>query len=202
MKTIAIFVTLLALLAAYAAENAKSSSTAATKPPSQAEMLKMAGPGPEHEQLAGYAGTWDVEIKMGGGRNAMVYQGTAKNRMTVGGRFLEMQYEATGKGGTNEGAFTLGFDRRHKEYALVAFDSFGTYFVTSQGKRDEKSGKIRMTGKDDDPMMKAMGHTKEFVHVLDLRGPDEFAVEVWFVDTRTAERREFKYMDYTFNRKK
>jgi hypothetical protein len=113
-----------------------------------------------------------------------------------------MQYEATGKGDTNEGIFTVGFDRRHKEYALVAFDNFGTYFVTSQGKRDEKSGKIRMAGKDDDPVMKAMGHSKEFVHVLDLRGPDEFAVEVWFVDTRTAERREFRYMDYTFKRKK
>jgi hypothetical protein len=25
---------------------------------------------------------------------------------------------------------------------------------------------------------------------------------VWFVDTRTAERKEFKYMDYTFKRKK
>jgi hypothetical protein len=50
--------------------------------------------------------------------------------------------------------------------------------------------------------MKAMGHTKEFVHILDLRAPDEYAVEVWFVDTRTAERKEFKYMDYTFKRRK
>ncbi|HWN96822.1 MAG TPA: DUF1579 family protein [Methylomirabilota bacterium] len=201
MKLITIVLSLLSPFATFAADDAKPSG-AATKPPLQAEMLKMAGPGPEHEQLAGYAGNWDVEIKMGGGRNAMAYQGSARNRITVRGRFLEMQYEATGKGGTNEGIFTLGFDRRHKEYALVALDSFGTYFVTSQGKRDEKTGKIKMYGKDNDPQMKAMGLTKEFVHVLDLRSADEYAVEVWFVDTRTAERREMKFMEYTFKRKK
>jgi hypothetical protein len=128
MKLILSLLALLAPLAMFAAGGAKP-STAVTKPLSQAEMLKMAGPGPEHEQLAGYVGAWDVEIKMGGDRNAMVYQGTATNRMTVGGRFLEMQYEVTGKGGTNEWIFTIGFDRRHKEYVLVAFDSFGTSFV-------------------------------------------------------------------------
>ena len=36
----------------------------------------------------------------------------------------------------------------------------------------------------------------------DLRGPEEFVMEVWFVDTRTAARKDFKYMDYTFKRKK
>ena len=57
-----------------------------------------------------------------------------------------------------------------------------------------------MYGKDDDPVMKAMGFTKEFVHILDIRGKDEFAVEVWFVDTRTAERREIKSLEYIFTR--
>lgn len=49
--------------------------------------------------------------------------------------------------------------------------------------------------------MKAMGYTKEFVHVLDLRDADEYAIQVWFVDTRTPERREFKFMEYTFKRR-
>lgn len=78
----------------------------------------------------------------------------------------------------------------------------GTYFITSQGRRDTPGGKIRMLGTDDDPVMKAMGHTKEFVHVLDLRSPDEFAVEVWVVDTRTSARKEFKYMECLFKRRK
>ena len=52
------------------------------------------------------------------------------------------------------------------------------------------------------PLYKGRGFTKEFVHVLDIRGKDEFAVEVWFVDTRTAERRELKAMEHVFKRTK
>ncbi|WP_449069707.1 DUF1579 family protein [Prosthecobacter sp.] len=172
------------------------------KPPTAEEQLKLTKPGAEHEELARHAGTWDVEVSMGGGAAAVKYQGTSENRMTVGGRFLQMEYQARGKAGSTEGMFTLGFDPRHQRHTLIAMDSFGAYFVTSEGLRDAKDGKIRMRGTDDDPVMKAMGHTKEFVHVLHLRSADEFAVEVWFVDTRTAARKEFKYMDYTFKRRK
>jgi hypothetical protein len=172
------------------------------KPLSAEDQLKLTKPGLEHEALARYAGTWDVTVSMGSGASAIQYQGTAESRMTVGGRFLQVEYQAQGKEDETEGMFTVGFDSRHQRYTLIAMDSFGTYFVTSQGPRDAKSGKIRMSGTDDDPVMKALGHTKEFVHVLDLRGPEEFVVEVWFVDTRTAARQEFKYMDYTFRKKK
>lgn len=172
------------------------------KSPSAEDQLKLTGPGLEHGALARYAGTWDVTVGIGSGESAIKYQGTAESRMTVGGRFLQVEYQAKGKADATEGMFTVGFDPRHQHHTLIAMDSFGTYFVTSQGKRDARSGKIRMSGTDDDPVMKALGHTKEFVHVLDLRGPEEFVVEVWFVDTRTAARKEFKYMDYTFKRKK
>jgi hypothetical protein len=110
--------------------------------------------------------------------------------------------QAKSQADTTEGVFIIGFDPRHDRFALIAMDNFGDYFVTSQGKRDERTGKIRMLGTDDDPMMKALGHSKEFVHVLDVRNEDEFAIEVWFVDTRTPARREFKFMDYSFKRKK
>jgi hypothetical protein len=172
------------------------------KPPSMEDQLKLTKPGPEHEQLAKCVGSWDLTISMGAGPAAMTYKGTAENRMTVGGRFLLLEYQAKGKADSTEGIITLGYDTRHKQHTLIAMDSFGTYWVTSKGVRDEKTGKIRMLGTDDDPMMKKMGYTKEFVHVLDLRSADEFAVEVWFVDTRTEARKEFKYMDYTFTRKK
>lgn len=172
------------------------------KQPSAEEMLKMARPGVEHEKLARYIGKWDVVVSMSSGAAAMKYQGTAESRMTVGGRFLQMEYQAKGKTDSTEGIFTIGFDPRHQRYTIIAMDSFGTYFVTSQGKQDEKTGKIRMLGTDDDPMMKSLGYTKEFVHVLDLRNPDEFAVEIWFVDTRTAARKEIKFMEYTFKRGK
>lgn len=177
-------------------------STQQKKLPSRAEQLKLTKPGVEHKKLARYVGEWNVEMKMGSGAKALVYQGTAESRMLVGGRYLQIEYQAKSQSKSTEGIFTLGFDPRHQHFTLIAMDSFGTYFVTSQGKRDNKTGMIRMRGTDDDPKMKAMGYTKEFVHVLDLKSDNEFAVEVLFVDTRTPAKREFKFMEYTFKRKK
>lgn len=169
--------------------------------PTPEEIAKLIAPGPEHEKLAGYAGDWTVAIKMGGGKAAVSSEGTAKSRMTTGGRFLFIEYEAKEKPTPVEGTFTLGFDSRHEHFTLMETDSFGTYFLTSQGKRDADTGKLRLLGTDDDPMMKAMGLTKEFLHVIDFRDKDEFAVEIRFVDTRTPARKEIKMMEYVFRRK-
>jgi hypothetical protein len=138
---------------------------------------------------------------MGGGATEVKHEGSSTNRTIVGGRFLQLEYSATGTAGSSEGQFSLGYDARHDRFQLVAMDSFGAYFVTSQGPRDPATGRIKLRGTDDDPTMKAMGYTKEFVHIVDFNSPDEFVIEVWFVDTRTAERREFKFMDYTFKRR-
>lgn len=161
-----------------------------------ADLMKFTQPGTEHEELARLSGTWDVSFKFG----SIVYSGTAEAAMVVGGRFLQIKYAARAKEANTEGIFTVGFDRRHQHYTLIAMDSFGTYAVTSQGKREGVNGRIKMAGKDDDPMMKSMGLTKEFLHVLDLKSSDEFKVEVFFIDTRTPERKEIKALDYTFKR--
>jgi hypothetical protein len=172
------------------------------KPPAAEEELSLGRPGPEHEILARYSGVWEIEIRMVSSNAPIMYQGAATNRMTAGGRFLQIEYQAVGKTNITEGIFSIGFDQRHQRFTVIAIDSLGSYFVTSRGVRDEKTGKIRLLGTDDDPMIKPAGYTKEFVHVLDLRSPNNFIIEIWFIDTRTAARKELKFMDYTFKRKK
>lgn len=171
-------------------------------PPSAEEQIRRMKPGKEHEGLARSVGMWDVEVRMGSGKQALLYRGTGTSRMKVGGRYLEIEYQTQADKSELEGTFSIGFDHRHQKYVLVAMDSFGTYFVTSQGGRDETTGKIRMAGTDDDPTMKAMGYTKEFLHVLDQKSDNEFVIEVWFVDTRTAARKEIKAMMFHFRRQK
>jgi len=165
------------------------------------QQLELTKPGPEHQQLARYVGKWNVAVRMGGGATAVSYTGTGEGRMVVGGRFLQVEYQARNATDATEGLMLLGFDRRHQRFTMSAHDSFGTYAVSSQGTQDESTGKIRMQGTDDDPVMKALGHEKAFVQVLDPRSDDEFAIEVWFVDTRSAARKEFKYMEYLFTRR-
>lgn len=163
-------------------------------------LRELANPGPEHEQLAKFGGTWKVGVTMGNGDQAVASNGNAKSYMTLENRFLWIGYEATGKAGRQKGAFTIGYDRRNDLYTLIAMDTYGTYFVTSSGKANAETGKIKMYGKDDDPHMKAMGFDKEFAHVLDLRKPDNFELEVYFVDTRTPDRKETRAMKFAFSR--
>jgi hypothetical protein len=198
LKFASLFISAANSLAPLAAQEA----AAPAKAPSAEEIRAATSPGPEHQQLAGYIGAWNVEVRLGNGPNATVYQGAADARMIVGGRFLQIEYQAKGSADATEGLFTIGFDKRHERYVLVAFDNFGTYFVTSQGQREEGSDRIKMYGVDDDPMMKSMGYTKEFAHVLAPRSADEFAIEILMIDTRTPARRELKFMDYKFTRKK
>lgn len=176
-------------------------SAADPMPATVQQQLELTKPGPEHQKLARHVGKWNVAVRMGSGANAVSYTGTGEGRMVVGGRFLQLEYQAKQETDTTEGLMLLGFDRRHKRFTMSAHDSFGTYVVSSRGTMDESSGKIRMHGTDDDPVMKALGHEKAFVHVLDPRSDDEFAIEIWFVDTRTAARKEFKYMEYVFTRR-
>lgn len=105
--------------------------------------------------------------------------------MIIAKRFLWVAYQAAGKASQQKGAFIIGFDRRHERYSLIAMDTDGTYSICSHGKKDPKSGKIRMHGTDDDPHMKALGIRKAFVQVSDFSDPDHFVIEVYFVDPRT-----------------
>ena len=167
-----------------------------------AKMRELANPGPEHELLAKYAGKGSLNLRYGVGNRAMVFEGSSDNRTMVDGRFLALEYEAESKMGPTSGMLIIGFDRRHGEFTLQAMDSWGTYFVSSRGKREGDAKTVKLYGKDDDPHLKAMGFgEKEFVHVLDFSDDKKLVVEVHMIDTRTEERVERKMMEYAFTPK-
>ncbi len=178
------------------------SAQAPKQPPSAEDLLAQTKPGPEHERLAQLAGAWNIAVTMGGGPQPMKWQGQANAKPVVGGRFLEINYEAPGAGDPAEGMLLLGFDRRHGEYTLVALDQWGTYWVTARGKPTEGSKLVKLYGRDDDPMMKAMGLTKEFAFALDFGKPDALQIEALMIDTRTPERKEHKLVEYLLTRQK
>lgn len=122
----------------------------------QMEMARLAQPGPEHEALAQGVGKWTVASKMTmppmpgmEGMPPMETKATAVEESVLGGRFIRMTTTGSFMGQIMESIAYLGFDRRHGDYIMVAFDTMGTYFVTARGKRGE-DGIIRMKGVDDD----------------------------------------------------
>ncbi len=168
--------------------------------PTREQLLELSRPGPEHAALAKFAGKWKVSMTMGTGQRARTSTGGGRSYMTLENRFLWVGYSTAGKAGRVKGSFTLGFDRRNQRYSLIAMDTHGTYFVTSHGKIDPKSGKIKMLGQDDDPHMKAMGFDKRFMHVADFTQPDRFVIEVYYLDTRKKPYREIKAIEFVFEK--
>ena len=113
------------------------------------------------------------------------------------GRILEVDLR-NDTGPIRHAVYTLGFDRRHGDYTVIAMDENGTYWVTARGKRD--GSRIPMYGADDDPVMSAMGFTKEFVIIVDVASTDRFTIETRYVDTRTPERSEIPFIAFELRR--
>lgn len=166
-----------------------------------AKYRELTRPGPEHEMLKSYSGEWKVTVRAGHAGQREPSTGAATTYMMMEDRFLWIGYGARGPSGRFRGSFIIGYDRRHERFDLIAMDTDGTYFITSHGKRDEKSGTIKLYGVDDDPYMKKMGFEKEFGHFVTFVEPDKFTVDVIFIDTRTPDRREDKGMKFVFERK-
>ena len=122
----------------------------------QMEMMRLAQPGPEHEQMAKGVGAWEQTATLTmppfGGMDSMppiTSTSKSQHEMVLGGRWMRMVTEGTMMGQKVESLTYVGYDRRHDEYVTVAFDTMGTYHVSGRGKRGE-DGIIRMYGSDDD----------------------------------------------------
>jgi tetratricopeptide (TPR) repeat protein len=125
--------------------------------------------------------------------------GSAEVRWRVQGRFLEIEV-ALDSGPFSRALYTLGFDTRHQEYQVLLMDDSGTYFVTARGAAPEEGSPVVMYGKDEDPVMTALGFEKEFALVVDFLSEDRFAIETRFIDTRTAARNELPFLYLSFQR--
>jgi hypothetical protein len=166
------------------------------------EFAKLSEPGPENERLAKLSGNWSVEMVYTARSSAPIdVVGKAEAKAILGGRFVDVTFTVDKGPVKGEHRYTLGFDRRHGEYTIVAADTTGTYFVTARGKPDaERPDQIRMHGTDNDPIMKRRGLDKKFQFVLRLSSDNTFSVEIVFVDTRTKENNQLPFAAFIFKR--
>jgi hypothetical protein len=162
---------------------------------------ELAKPGEEHKLLESLVGTWNQELKIWPepGKDPMVASGIAEGKMILGGRFLTTT-STSGEGDMKtEGLYILGFDRRHKEFIMVGFDTWGTYYVTARGTYDKSTKSITMYGEDENPIM---GVTQKFDMIIRILSPDKNVWEVVFKDFRTPGEKEFKMVEVIQTRKK
>lgn len=156
--------------------------------------------GPEHKQLESLVGAWDQEVKywVQPGKPPMTFKGACQNRMILGGRFLLSESKSGVGAMAVESLVIIGFDRRHKKYTTVAFDTTGTYWVTAAGPYDASRQAIVMYGEDVDPVL----GTQKYDMVTRVISPNQYVTEVIFKDPEhTGGQKELKLVEVTHTRK-
>lgn len=191
---------LLAALCACAAPPAADPAPAPAQltPEQMAEMMRLAQPGPEHAELAKFAGEWEGEVSiwMAPGAEPMKQAATASSRVVLDGRFVHMTSHGDFFGQPFEGISMFGFDRRNDVYTVVGFDSLGTYYVTGAGTR-QADGVIRLHGRDVEPL-----GDQNYWFEIEWLNDDEFLSSVVFVNQGpTVYDPPFKMVETHYRRK-
>ena len=126
-------------------------------------------------------------------------KGKSVNKMILDGRFL--QSNVTGGEGEMkmEGLNLMCYDRRHKKFTTVGFDTLGTYYVTGNGPYDDKTKSIVMYGEDEEP---TLGMKQKYDIIVRFIDDDTYLSEIVFKDSRTPDQKEFKMVEVTHKRVK
>jgi hypothetical protein len=86
-------------------------------------------PGPEHEKLKKFEGTWDGTVTLGGAES----KGTATYKMGLGGFWLTLDFRGEFGGEKFEGRGTTGYDPIKKKYTSIWVDSMSPSIMFMEG---------------------------------------------------------------------
>jgi hypothetical protein len=153
-------------------------------------------PGEVHKILAKSDGTWNYEMSywMAPGTTPMTSNGTAENKMVLGGRYQESVHKSNMGGMDFEGHGLLGYDNAKKTFQYTWIDNMGTGSILLEGKWDDATSSITLTGKGYDPITGKDIDMKEIIRVID---DNHQVVEMY----TPANGKEFKNMEIKLTRK-
>lgn len=202
MRQLAVF-TVLAVLAISATGKAQQEMPS---PDSLAKLMalyqELALPGPEHELLKNLAGKWTMDVTTWPEPGSQPMKSTlaGEGAMILGGRFLQTSARGLIFGIESESMSILGFDRRHKEFTLLSFDTHGTYWISAAGTYDEKTSTLTMSGEDVDPILNLV---KRYDTVIKFLDKDTFTWSIIFKNPEmTHGADEFKVLEIVSKRVK
>jgi hypothetical protein len=109
-------------------------------------------PGPEHQKLAAFLGTWTFvgEAKAGPMGKGGKITGTDRIQWLPGGFFIERRFEGKAPWGEMKGLEIIGYDSVKKVYTYSAFDSMGAAgsgTMTLSGNTWNVAGSMNLGGK-------------------------------------------------------
>lgn len=143
-------------------------------------MIELAQPGPEHDQLARLAGSWQVTTTFQSsepGDPVTRTEGDARNTILLGGRFVQSEVRETWGGQPVDAVVRLGFDRRTGRHTLSRCDSWGTYCVEAEGTAND-AGLLVLEGTTLDPLGRG---TEAYRFIVDLSLPEQYSISIDFL---------------------
>ncbi|GAA3941939.1 DUF1579 domain-containing protein [Chitinophaga oryziterrae] len=190
MKRLLLFVT--AILPFFHAKAQNADQQAAQK-----AWTEYMTPGEIHRMLAKDDGEWtyDLTYWMTPGATPTSSTGTTENKMVLGGRYQESVHKGNMEGMPFEGHSLLGYDNAKKIFQNTWADNMGTGIMLMEGKWDDATKTITLTGKSYDPML---GKDVEMRQVYKIVDDDHHTLEMY---TPVAGK-EFKNMEIRYTRKK
>ena len=147
-------------------------------------------PGPEHEMLKKFEGTWDATVNLGG----MESKGTSKYKMALGGFWLVNEFTGEIAGGKFEGRGATGYDPIKKKYVGAWIDSMSPTLMVMEGNFDKEGKTYTETGEGPGPE----GKLQKMKSVIEFKDDDNMVFTMYTV----ADGKDQEMFKITYKRKK
>lgn len=157
---------------------------------------KLATPGDPHELLSKMAGSWDTRSKcwMGPDEPYMETVGTSEQRMILGGRYLQQEFNSDMMWGPFNGLGILGYDNHTGKYVSTWVDTMSTGILFFEGTADGDGRTITQESRYDDPVLGPVTY-RAVTRIVD---DQTFNFEMYFTDKGG---KEVKMMEMVYTRK-
>lgn len=158
--------------------------------------------GEHHAHLAAFVGEWEVASRFWPAPDAdpVASAGRASNRLILGGRFVQLEYEGAfaGEGGTPvpfSGVGLIGYDNLEQWHVALWMDTRTTAVLAQQGVCDAEGGRLTLTGTFTDP---ASGERRTTRAEYRFEGPERYVLDLYRPD---ADGREYRALELVHGRR-
>ncbi|HZI93470.1 MAG TPA: DUF1579 domain-containing protein [Patescibacteria group bacterium] len=173
------------------AKSAKAAPAKMTDEQMMAEMMKLGTPGPNHEMLKKFVGSWKTVTKMWmGPGEPQSSDGSAEYSMILGGRLLKDEYKGTFMGGPFEGFGLTGYDNKKGRFITVWGDTMMTGLIEVDGTYNAATREMTFKG-----MMNMVGPPTPYRMVTKFVDDNHFVFS-WY-ERREGKETKTMEIDYT-----
>ena len=158
-----------------------------------AAWMEVGSPASEHEYLKKLEGTWKAKLKfwMAPNTEPQESEGTSTNKLILGDRFLQGNYEGQTPWGAFSGMSIDGYDRIRNKYTGLWMDSMGTIMMVFEGSVD---GNVRTMMCD---FVDPSGKPSQMKGVTTIVSENEHKYESW---AQTPDGDTFQNMEILYTR--